>query len=249
MTRTLKLFLLLAFAFLAGQSELLATASTHIWAPSTDVQPFLKWHLTSDFYAAARNDSLGNRPAPVTNLGLTVGILPYDKYQMEIGFDQKAGLGSLDNEPLYLNAKFGIPENSFGDMFPALAAGVFDVGTSAGKTDFNVLYGKLAKTFTAGDLSLGRFSLGYYRGNSSLLTGPEGSDNKGLLLAWERTISEVSDRLWVCVEYMGGKSAYGSLNLGFSWKFADNVAVLFGYDIYNNRDLADTLTVQTDIDF
>jgi hypothetical protein len=77
---------------------------------------------------------------------------------------------------------------------------------------------------------------------------PWAGDNYGLLAAWERTCPEISERLWVCVEYMGGGSAYGTLNFGTSWKCAANVFLLVGYDRYNNDDLVETATVQIDID-
>ncbi len=70
------------------------------------------------------------------------------------------------------------------------------------------------------------------------------------MLAWERTIPEISDRLWLCVDYMGTKSAYGTLNFGGSWKFTNNMAVLVGYDLYNERRMSpNTLTIQADVDF
>ena len=62
-------------------------------------------------------------------------------------------------------------------------------------------------------------------------------------------MTEISDKLWVAVDYQGTKSSYGTLNLGFSYKFSDNTSLLAGYDIFNNRDLANTYTVQVDIDF
>ena len=62
-------------------------------------------------------------------------------------------------------------------------------------------------------------------------------------------MTEISPKLWLCVEYQGTKSTYGSWNFGGSWKFSDNVSLLVGFDRYNNRNLADTVTVQVDIDF
>src|SRR3989338_9806087 len=73
-----------------------ATASTHIWGPSTDVQGYGVMHITSDLYLPTERDSLGNRPDTVTNLGLTTGILPLEKLNAEVGFDNKSGLGALD---------------------------------------------------------------------------------------------------------------------------------------------------------
>ncbi len=225
-----------------------ATPSTHIWAPSTDVQPFKKWHVTSDFYVPTENNSDGSKTATVTNLGLTIGVLPFKKLNAEVGFDHKSGTG-VDNYPMYFNTKVGIPEGAYGKFFPALAAGIYDVGTKKDKTDFNVAYGKIGKTLSLADLSLGRFSLGYFRGNPKLLKYGEKKDSDGVLACWERTLTEISDKLWVAVDYQSTKSSYGTLNLGFSWKFADNVSAIFGYDIYNNQDLANTYTVQVDIDF
>jgi hypothetical protein len=226
-----------------------ATASTHIWAPSTDVQPFMKWHLTSDFYVPTENNADGSRANTITNLGLTVGVLPFKKLNMEVGFDHKSGYGALDDYPMYFNTKIGIPEGTYGEFFPALAIGIYDVGTKGDRTDYNVVYGKAGKTVPMGDLSLGRFSLGYFIGNSDLLLDGTKEDNDGVLVCWERVMTEISDKLWVAVDYQGTRSSYGSWNLGFSWKFADNVSGIFGYDIYNDRDLANTYTVQVDIDF
>jgi hypothetical protein len=227
-----------------------ATASTHIWGPSTDIQAYKLVHITTDMYLPVEDDAGGSRIPSVTNLGLTVGVLPFKALNMEVGFDHKSGLGMLDRYPLYANAKIGLPENAFGGVSPAIAVGILDVGTKADLTDFNVIYGKVAKTISAGRVSLGRFSVGYFVGNDELLLDGDGEkDNAGVLLAWERVITEWTDKLWVCAEYMGTKSAYGTFNVGLSWKFAPNVAVLGGVDFFNNGDLPATGTVQVDIDF
>ncbi|MDK9698698.1 MAG: hypothetical protein OEM52_00920 [bacterium] len=227
-----------------------ATATTHIWGPSTDVQGFKVMHITSDMYLPtqldAPNNTAGTRLPPITNLGLTMGVLPFEKMQMEVGFDHKSGFGNVDKYPMYFNAKIGIPEKAFHQFSPAIAVGMFDLGTKADVTDYNTGYGKLAWTLA----SAGRISVGYFSGNEKLLLDSKGEkDNAGVMAAWERTVFEKG---WVCVEYMGTKSAYGTLNLGFAWKFADNVSVLVGYDIMNDKDLAgveDCITIQTDIDF
>ncbi len=225
-----------------------ATPSTHIWAPSTDVQAFKKWHVTSDFYVPTENDATDVRPDTVTNLGLTVGVLPFEKLNMEVGFDHKSGTG-VDDYPMYFNAKLGVPENTYGEYFPAVAVGIYDIGTREDKTDFNVAYVKMGKTFSVGDFSLGRFSAGYFRGNPDRLRYNDKESNDGALICWERTLTEITDKLWVAVDYQGSKSSYGTMNLGFAYKFSDNTSMIFGYDFYNNHNLADTYTAQVDIDF
>jgi len=232
----------------------LATATTHIWAPSTDVQAFRVWHITGDMYLPTESDTNGTRVPTVTNVGLTVGVLPFEKINMEVGFDHKSGYGFFDRYPLYFNAKLGVPEGALHKYSPAIAAGIYDLGTKAYDkgtgigTDYNILYGEIAKTVDP----VGRLSVGYFSGNKDLLVNAKGeADNSGLMVAWERTMSELSDKLWLCVEYMGSQSAYGTFNFGASWKFAENVALLAGYDIFSNADLnlPDTFTLQVDIDF
>lgn len=246
--RALKVMFFFVSCLLSLVSYAFCTASTHIWAPSTDVQPYKKWHITSDFYVPTENNSDGTRAATVTNTGLTTGVLPFKNLNAEVGFDHKSGTG-VDNYPFYFNAKAGIPENAYGAFFPALAVGIYDVGLKHNKTDNNVSYFKAAKTFEINNFSLGRFSLGAFEGNKNLLTYNGKASNKGILACWERTMPEISDKLWVAIDYQGSKSAYGAWNTGFSWKFSDNTSMIFGYDWYNNKNLANTYTVQLDIDF
>lgn len=238
---------------LLGVTSSYATPSTHIWAPSTDIQAYGVAHLTSDIYIPVKKLG-GARQGTITNLGLTAGVLPYEKVGLEVGFDHIEG-----QYPLYLNAKLGIPENAYGEFFPALAVGGYSIGTKtggearAGKSakpgsDYNIYYAKAAKTVG----SFGRLSAGYYTGNEKLLVDENGkSAENGVLLCWERTISEISENLWVAVDYMGGDSNVGALSYGFAWKFAPNTSVIFGYVDQNNDKVApgDTVTVQVDIDF
>jgi hypothetical protein len=250
----MKLFILAVLACgLALSPELAeATATTHIWSPSTDVQAFNLWHITSDFYLPTKLDRLPDgttqRLPAVTNLGLTVGILPFEKVQAEVGADHKSGYGALDSYPMYFNAKVGMPEKAFGKYFPAIAVGMFDHGHKDKLTNFDVAYGKVARTFGP----VGRISVGYFAGNKDLLLDSKGEKaNSGILAAWERTMPEISDKLWLCVDYMGGKSSYGTLNFGFSWKVCDAMSFIVAYDMFNDRNLVgveDYLTVQADID-
>lgn len=239
-----------AVGVLLRPEQVFATASTHIWAPSTDIQDYGTGHVTADVYIPVRKNADGSQPNTITNTGLTFGILPLNKLRAEFGVDYKTGYGDLDRYPIYFNGKLGIPEDAYGPYFPAFAVGLYDIGTNAGNTDYNIIYGKAAKTIKVKNVSLGRFSAGYFWGNGELLLNGDGErDNNGILAAWERTMTEISDKLWVCVDYQGTQSGYGSLNLGCSWQFTKNVSILAGYEFYNNRDLADTVTIQVDINY
>jgi len=99
---------------------------------------------------------------------------------------------------------------------------------------------------------LGRFSGGYYAGNGEVLLNKDGGKaNTGILLSWDRTLSEISDKLWVAVDYQGGGNALSGLSLGVAWAFSKNVSVILGYDMWDEPSLAgsDTFTAQVDINF
>lgn len=244
-----KILLVLGFLFAAAGAAQ-ATPSTQIWIPSSDIQGYMKWHLGFDEYLKARNP---NGEANVINNGITVGVLPYDKVQMEVGIDERAyGVKALDQSPIYMNVKIGTPEDSLFKGSPAIAIGGYDFGTkkfdstSGLGTDYNITYGVVAKTFGA----LGRVSFGYYTGSDKLLLDKNGNkDNSGVLASWDKTVSEISDKLWVAIDYMGGENSYGALSYGVAWKFAPNVSVILGQDKYNNSNYRPTYTLQVDIDY
>src|SRR3972149_4538249 len=91
-----------------GVASAYATPSTHVWAPSTDIQAFKVVHLTHDVYAPVSKDAADSRVAPVTNLGLEVGVLPFEKVNLEAGFDIIQNHTDGDANPLFWNAKLGI---------------------------------------------------------------------------------------------------------------------------------------------
>jgi hypothetical protein len=232
-----------------------ATPSTQIWIPSTDVQAYKTVHLGFDTYIRANSNEDGSRTAPVVVIGPTVGVLPFPKIQAEVGFDVISAGGDLDKYPLYFHGKLGTPEDSLFKLSPAIAVGGYNFGTKSGDvrngelaTDQNLVYGLVARTFPV----VGRLSAGYFTGNKKVLVDENGgSDEKGVLLSWDRTMTEISDKLWVAVDYQGSNSALGALSFGASWAFAKNVSVILGYDIYNERRTGgeNTVTMQLDINF
>jgi hypothetical protein len=246
-----------------------ATPSTQIWIPSTDIQPFKTVHFGADVYLRTSDEPSGVNLPPFYDLGVTVGVLPWKNLQAEVGFDLQYGgantSAGLDGHPLYFNAKVGIPEDAYFKWQPAVAVGGYNFGTKTGEldesagvytgtgTNANIWYGLVAKTLPV----VGRFSVGYYGLNkkASVATvydaaGAKGDAN-GILASWDRVLSEISDKLWVAVDYQGGKNAYGATSFGVSWAFARNVSVILGYDVYNNKDRAgqNTATIQVDINF
>jgi hypothetical protein len=230
-----------------------ATPSTQIWIPSTDVQAFKTFHFGFDTYIRANRNADGSRTPAIVDLGLTAGVLPSRKIQAEIGFDLIDQADPFGRYPLYFNAKVATPEGAWAKWSPAVAVGGYNFGTKSDVTDVNIVYGLAAKTLPV----VGRLSAGYYGLNkdAALATvfdanGVKG-DESGVLLSWDRTMIEISDKLWAAVDYQGGDNAFGALNFGLSWAFAKNVSVIFGYDIYNDnaRGGENTWTVQLDVNF
>ncbi len=228
-----------------------ATPSSHIWTPSPDIQAHGTGHITADVYVPGESDASGEKPDTVTNLGITGGFWPIeDKLGVELGFDHITGYGQLDDYPLYFNAKVVTPENSLFDHSPALAFGGYYFGTESDKTDVNIYYLKAGETVTLGDFALGRFSGGWFWGNDDLLLDADGgSDDNGVLLTWERTISEISEKLGVGLDYQGTDSGVGALVPWAWWKFTDTVVFNAGWVIPNNDDLVEQFVVEVDIDF
>lgn len=231
-----------------------STPSTQILIPSTDFQKWKTMHLGIDNFIRASKIN-GIRGAGIYDIGLTTGLLPFEKFQGEIGVDYLSmGDNIYDDHPIYFNAKIGLPEDALFKNSPAIALGAFNFGLKKNLTDYNILYAEIAKTVPV----LGRFSVGYYTGNDKVLVDENlKKANSGILLSWDRTMTEISDKLWLAVDYQGGKSYLGTLNFGASWAFSKNVSVIFGYDIYNNKNAyyntnnqnANTFTTQLDINF
>lgn len=256
-------------------SNVYATPTTLIWAPSTDIQPYGKIHLNMDNYTPVKSRDHNDNKLFVQQIyGPTFSLLsdrpennllekfwsPLGKVMAETGFDYKKGFGhTLDQWPVYFHFKFGIPEGALSRFtcpigrlksMPAFAVGAYDMGYKRNFTNYNVWYVRASKTLDIGKFNLGRFSAGYFNGNARLLRDKNGErDNAGAMLAWERVMCEISDRLWLCVDYQGTQSSYGALNYGFAWKFNNNVSAILAYDVYNNPNSKNTVTFQLDVDF
>jgi len=247
-----------ASAILALVGPANATPSTQIWIPSTDVQGFGVFHLGWDSYIKTAQTSIGGAnfyEPTVTNGGITVGVLPFKNVGLEVGIDYR-DISANHQYPIYFNAKLGVPEDAFFKYMPAVAIGAFDMGTRSygatlTTTNFNISYGLIAKNIW----KLGRISAGYYLGNNIALDVAK-KDAQGFLLSWDRTITEISDKLWLAVDYQGGYNSYSEISVGASYAVTPDVSFLVGYDVWSDINYLapqsmlqarPTATVQVDI--
>jgi len=118
-----------------------------------------------------------------------------------------------------------------------VALGLYNFGTESDATDFNMIYGLVARTFDGV-----RLTAGYCRGNEDAL----GRD-PDMLLAGVDGYLTADKKWWGAIDYQSGKNAFGALSFGVAYAFADNVSVLAGYDVFNDSSIDDAITVQVDI--
>ena len=237
----------------------LATPSTQIWIPSTDVKGFKEVNIGVDNYI--RFSDAANAGPNYYDLGVTAGVLPLENFKLELGVDYLTdNLGGNSNvtsnqakHPIMFNFKAGIPEDAFGIKgMPAIAAGMYNIGTfdhgaTGGNTMQNIAYGLVAKTFPV----IGRISVGGYNGAEKQLGK---KINNGVLASWDRSMPEISDKLWLAIDYMSGRNYNGALSVGGSWAFSKNTSLLVGVNVYNPGQSTltggkPTFTTQLDINF
>src|SRR3990172_8763706 len=166
-----------------------ATPSTTYWTPMTpDIQSYGVLHIGVDNYFTVfkkANEGAGSFP---TDNGLTIGILPFEKFLMEVGVD----FIQSSDFPWSFNAKMGFPEGVLFKESPALQAGIFNVGTESGVTNQDIGYLVIGKTLP---IIGGRLSAGPYIGNSSVLVDSNGNNkNTGYMVAFDHGFLPVKDK-------------------------------------------------------
>lgn len=245
MKRLKRKFFYGAFSGLLFPMVALATPSTTYWAPSTALcQAWAVPHLTYDTYFTK------GAGYPV-DAGITSGFLPFDKIQGEAGFD----LLYPSQEPLYFNGKLCTPESSMFHGSPALSFGIYNVGTKADMTDYNVFHVMAQKSLPFG----GYLAAGLYRGmNRTLFTNSDGEVvQTGLMAAVVSPDLQIGlsglKKVNFAADVQTGKNVLGAWGFGSNIYFADHVSLLTGPVFFLDRNLQPgrqdfMWTLQLDID-
>ena len=204
-----------AFAFPTGQINI----------PSVDAKGLQE--VTISVNNNVRFSTAADAGANLFDVGVVTGLLPYEKVKLEIGADYGTVGSPTTKQPFTFNAKLATAEDALFVGLPAFAIGGYNLGNidPASNTQ-NIVYALAAKTFG----KAGRFSVGGYNGAETVLGK---NDNLGLLASWDRTISEVSDKLWIGVDFMSGTNADGEVSIGGSWAFSKQITLLTGVTFYN----------------
>ena len=168
--------------------------------------------------------------------GITIGVLPWDKLQLEIGYD----LFLPTQNPLLflLNAKLGTPENTFFNGSPSLAAGIFGMGIKGKSssdlgTSYDILYGQIQKNLPFGGyVSAG----GYYGAGTKELWQVSATDTAVHRAGFMGAVSSPDinvnlpglKKLIVVADVQSGKNVYGAAGGGVYFYFNDLIDILTG---------------------
>jgi hypothetical protein len=213
---------LAALALIATAPSARATSSTTFWTPATTyVQPYLIPHLTYDTYVSEVSGFQND-------YGLTVGFLPFEKVQGEIGID--SFLPGLQSANLYLNGKLGIPEGALAGWSPGISAGLVAVGFKSDVSNFDVFHGEIGKTFPViGNIVVG----GYYGFNDKLLVSSTGdAQRSGFCAAWTSPDIVLNltglNKIAFMADIQTGKNAFGAVGAGIGLYFTSAIDILTG---------------------
>lgn len=229
----------------AGAAQ--ATPSTTFWTPSTPyTQPYLVPHLTYDTY-------FGEMGAYGIDTGVTIGVLPFETVNAEVGFDllypgyTQAGFS--------LNGKVTLVEGKLAPWQPAVSVGIGNIGfTSA--TNLNLLHAHVGKTFPV----IGQIGAGVYTGlNDKILVDADGNkENTGFFLHWMGPEFAVDlpglKKIIPAADFQSGKNMLGAVGGGLYFYFTDAIDLLVGPVFFLEPKLqpgqSDWLfTAQIDVDF
>lgn len=229
MNMTRRLAVVMTGVMILGTSIAMATPSTTYWTPMTvDVQSYGVLHIGADnYFTVFKKAEAGGGSFP-TDLGLTIGVLPFKSVVAEIGVDL---LEASDN-PFFFNAKIGVPEDVLFDGAPTIQVGICNVGTKKDVTDQNILYAAIGKTIPG----VGRLSAGPYIGNKKVLVDGDGNEeNTGFMVAFDRGFMPVKDKdgneynKWVfAADYASGDNALGGGGFGIYHFFTKDICILTG---------------------
>jgi len=238
-----------------------ATPSSTFWAPSVATcQAKYVPHVTYDTYygrgtpppLAGVVTSTGVPAYPV-DTGLTMGILPWNKVQSEVGYD----LLFPSTNPIFffLNGKLCTPESSLFKGSPAIGGGIYNVGFRNNVTNANILYVMAQKTPPIGGYVAG----GIYHGtNDVLFTNSDGEIVKtGAMFSATSPDINVGvkglKKIVVLGDVQTGKNVFGAGGVGVEVYFNDYINLIVGPVFFIDKALqpggARTMwTTQLDID-
>lgn len=223
-----------------------ATPTSLFWTNCiTDVQPAGTGHFGVDNYFTVFNRR-GHGQFFNPDIGCEVGLFTWHDISCEIGIDY---LGGAD-DPLLFNGKIGMQEDKLFKHAPSWSLGIFDVGTRANVTNWNIvdfIIGHSLPNFIGGHLYIGG-----YAGNKSM-----GRVRQGFMVGFNHTFCPAKDccgkdyNKWaIAADYASGKNAIGGGGFAVVYYFSPVVSVETGPVWFNDRKINGRWkwSIQIDID-
>lgn len=210
-------------ALLVTAMSAMATPSTVYWTPATSyTQPYLVPHLTYDTYVAEEGKLLND-------YGLTVGVIPGDKIQGEVGFDVFLPNAWVKNT-FQLNGKVTLAEGAFSKWQPGVSFGIMGVGFKKDVSDQHLLHLDASKGTPFGTFGVG----GYYGAGSKLLwTGSDGKVHRTGVMAsyvspdWVLDLPGVN-KIDFTADIASGKNSFGAVGGGAVIYFTPAIDLITG---------------------
>jgi hypothetical protein len=242
------LMAVVAAALLGAASIASATPSTTFWTPSTPyTQPYLVPHLTYDTYFAEGG-------AYPIDLGLTIGVLPFEAVNAEIGADV---LYPGDTDATFgVNGKVTLVEGKLAAWQPGVSAGIANVGFKKNVSDLYLLHAHVGKTLPY----VGEIGAGVYTAlNDEILVDESGNkEESGFFLHWMGPEIPIGlpglKKIVPAADYQSGQNALGAVGGGLYFYFTDAIDLLVGPVFFLEPEVQPggsdwMFTAQIDVDF
>lgn len=167
-----------------------------------------------------------------TDVGFTLGLFTWHDWSCEAGIDY---LGGTD-DPLFFNAKVGIPENKLFKGAPSFSLGIFNVGTRTRENRTNqdivdVILGADLPGRIGGTLYVGGFS-----GSRAM-----GKVRQGYMVAYQRNFCKKTDchkteyyKWTFSADYASGKNTIGGGGLALWYYYTPNIYLETGPVWFND---------------
>lgn len=210
-----------SFLLLLATVLVMASPSTVVFMPSTDIQYDKTWHLGQAVFI------LRDESRTVTDQALTYGVSP----RIEAGVDAF----SPYTKPVVLNAKVLLTEPGVADV--PIAVGIYNVGAANTELDNRVAYIVGSKSTPAGY----RISFGAYTANENVV----GDEHTGAMVGAEYS----KGSWWYGADFISGQNAIGTANVAVCHNFTPTMGVLVGDTRYNCGGIPDVYSVQFGVNF
>jgi hypothetical protein len=219
-------------AMLATATRGFAWETTEFWTPCIiDIHSYAVPELMIGNYFTINKKIENGGGAFPTDIGIEIGVLPFNKVHMEVGIDAM----EPSDDPYMFNTKIGTPEDVLFKGAPGLAVGIFDVGTNPATTAYDIGDIIVGKTIPY----IGRLHIGYYYGNHAVLVNGNGQpDNQGWMIGYDRTIITIStwwmDSIVLAADYASGNNYIGGGGFGLYLNWTKNISLLTGPVWFND---------------